>query len=130
MHELSIAQEIVRIVAREGANANAVRVSGASVSVGRLMAVETDNLLFCLDVLKKGDPLTEHTVFSVEEEELQLRCKACSHVTVTDAFLFACGACHSPGVDVIGGEQLEVSYLEVECDGEDRREAKCDGSEQ
>ncbi len=114
MHELSIAEEIVRIVAKEGASVKAVRVSGASVSVGRLMAVETDNLLFCLDVLKKSDPLTEHTIFTVEEEQLQLRCKACDHVTVTDEFLFACEACHSQAVDVIGGEQLEVSYLEVE----------------
>ncbi len=126
MHELSIAQEIVRIVAKEGASVHAVRVIGASVSVGRLMAIETDNLLFCLDVLKKNDPLTEHTVFMVEEERLQLRCKACGHVTVTGEFLFACEVCRSQGVDVIGGEQLEVSCLEVECD-EDWRETECDG---
>ncbi len=119
MHELSIAEQIIRIVANEGADANAVRVTGASVSVGRMMAVERDNLLFCLDVLKKSDPLTEHTVFAVEEEKLQLQCKACGHVTVTGEFLFACEACHSQGVDVIGGGQLEVSYLEVSFDGED-----------
>ena len=129
MHELGIAEEIVRIVAKEGANAHAARVVGATVSVGRLMAVETDNLLFCLNALKKGDPLTEHTVFTVNEEGLQLRCRVCGHVAVAAELLFACEACRSRDVDVIGGEKLEVSSLEVELD-EDRREKECAGSEQ
>ena len=116
MHELGIAEEIVRIVAKEGARARAARVVGATVAVGRLMAVETDNLLFCLNVLKKGDPLTEHTAFTVNEEGLQLRCRACGHVAVAAEFLFVCEACRSRDVDVIGGEQLEVSSLEVESD--------------
>ena len=113
MHELSLANQIVEIVLETARQQGFSRILSVQVKVGKLMAVETDNLLFGLDVIKKSCSETQATVFQVIEEPVQLSCKDCGETTTLDGWVFACKWCDSRSVDVIAGESMEVIEMEV-----------------
>lgn len=128
MHELSIAEQILDILAEEAALLEVREVLSATVRVGRLVQVEPDNLLFCLGVLKEQREETRNTEFVIEEEPLDLVCRECGHRTVASDLIFLCAACHSGKVDVLAGDSLEVSSMEVDL-FEGGCQAECDGGQ-
>ncbi len=113
MHELSFAQEIVSLVAQEARDLGVSRVVSVTVTVGRLMAVETDNLWFGLDVLKSQFGETSQTVFLVVEQSVRLHCSHCGQTTDMQNWTFACETCGSHQVEVVAGDILEVTDMEV-----------------
>ncbi len=113
MHELSFAQEIVSLVAQEARDLGVSRVVSVTVTVGRLMAVETDNLWFGLDVLKSQFGETSQTVFSLVEQSVRLHCSHCGQTTDMQNWAFACKTCGSHQVEVVAGDILEVTDMEV-----------------
>lgn len=116
MHELSIANQILVIVCTEAKAFPTADVSSATVTVGRLMAVEVDNLLFCLNVLKTNYPETANTHFAILEEEVNLFCEDCGQTTLMQNWHFFCTACTSSSVKTVSGEGIIVTSMEVDLD--------------
>jgi len=109
MHEFGLTQTIVAIAAE---HAGAARVRRISLAIGQLSAVLPDSIQFCFDVCSRG------TV--VEGAELQLveipglaRCRQCGH----EFFLaepFGVCECGSTHLEIIQGEELKITELELE----------------
>jgi hydrogenase nickel incorporation protein HypA/HybF len=78
-----------------------------------LSGVEPESLRFCLETLVSGsdlDPLT----FEIEIRHWTRRCKQCGvEFRVRDANP-ACAACGSSDTEAAGGDEMELSYLELE----------------
>lgn len=114
MHELGLAQEIVEVAQRAAERAGATRVERVQVTVGRLMQVEVDSLLFLLSVVRQDYPLMARTSFRAVVEPAQARCRACGRTWQIEDWVFLCGACGSGDLEVLSGECLEVTDMEVE----------------
>jgi hydrogenase nickel incorporation protein HypA/HybF len=110
MHELSIAESIVRIA---DAHAAGRRVSKVEVKVGHLRQVVPSALEFAFELVAQGTP--------VEGSQLEIGvvpaggiCRACGAESALEAFPFRCSSCGGLDVEVIRGEELLVEALELE----------------
>lgn len=113
MHELSIATSILASVQAE-ANAHA----GASprkigVRIGELAAVNPEALKFSFDVVKRDAGL-ESLVLEIEICPLRYCCLDCRSEFAVRNYDFQCPQCGGPCNQCIGGDQLELVYLELE----------------
>jgi hydrogenase nickel incorporation protein HypA/HybF len=110
MHELSIADAVVRIASR---HADGRRVTRVELKVGHLRQVVPDALDFAFDLVAQGTPV-EGAELTMEEVPATVRCESCGARTVLEAFPAQCRACGSLSVEVTGGDELLVDALELE----------------
>jgi hydrogenase nickel incorporation protein HypA/HybF len=108
VHELSITQSIVDVVAGHAGDS---RVLAVHLTVGRLSGVVPDAVRFCFDLLTEGTPL-EGARLEIEEPHGVARCGSCgSDFTLADLVLLC--ACGSADVELLAGRELRVTSLEV-----------------
>jgi len=113
MHELSLANAILTAVRSEAAQRPGLCVRTVGVRVGELAGVDPDALSFCFEALVRGTDL-EPLRLAIEPCPRRQRCSHCGHsFTVVDCSV-ACPACGELRTECIGGEELELAYLEVE----------------
>ena len=110
MHELSIACAIVQIAE---ANAGGRRVTRVEGRVGDLRQVVPSALEFSFALVAEGTPV-QGARLEIEHVPAAGACRTCGSETELDGFPLACGACASPDVEVVAGEELRVESLDVE----------------
>jgi hydrogenase nickel incorporation protein HypA/HybF len=112
MHELGIAQGIMERmekVAREQ-DAAVVRVG---VRIGELACVDPDSLTFGFEVLTK-DTQFEGVKLEIDWRKRRQRCTMCEKEFEAETIFTACTVCGSPHTVTIGGDELDIAYIEVE----------------
>ena len=110
---MSIAASVLEAVRTETALHGASRAVKAGLRIGELSGVEPESLRFCLEVLVSGSDL-EPLAFDLEIRPWMRRCRACGvefHVTRTRP---ECAVCGSADTEAAGGDEMELSYLELE----------------
>jgi hydrogenase nickel incorporation protein HypA/HybF len=112
MHELAIADAVVGIVSR---HAGGRRVTAVEVQVGHLRQVVPDALAFAFGLVAEGTS-AEGAELRLEEVPAATRCRACAAETEQAGWPMRCPACGSFDVEVIRGEELLVTCVEVEED--------------
>ncbi len=110
MHELSIADAIVRIAAQ---HARGRRVLTVEVRVGHLRQVVPSALEFAFELVAQGTPV-EGAVLQLETVAVQARCRACGAQSELDGFPLSCPRCGALDVQIVSGEELLVDALELE----------------
>ncbi len=113
MHEASIAQSILDIVARHADGARAGRVTRVTVTVGALAAVVPECLRFAFEALARGT-CAERAALDIRECEGRGACRACGAEFPVKEFLPVCERCGSPDVGVSGGDALTVDSMDIE----------------
>ena len=113
MHELSIANSILESVRKERERLNGARVTRVGVRIGALAGVDPDALSFGFEVLVKGTDL-EPLALAIEWTPRRHECPHCKHVFTVVDYQFNCPACGAAATRCIGGDELELAYLEVE----------------
>jgi hydrogenase nickel incorporation protein HypA/HybF len=113
VHELSIAEAILQRVAEEAGRRPQARFTKVGIRVGELSGVDPDALSFGFEVLSKDTPWHPITL------DIQLcprvqRCCACSHEFTAEHSETACPNCASDLTMCIGGDQLDIAFMEVE----------------
>ncbi len=126
MHELALAEEIVRVADKEAAHVGATRVLSVGVTVGQLMQVQVDCLLFLLGIVGDTSRYTAGAAFEATVEPARLHCPECGATWDMDDWVFLCGRCGSTEVRALSGERLEVTTMEVELDGDGQRTGATD----
>ena len=121
MHELGLAEEIVRVADREAAQVGATRVRSVGITVGQLMQVEVDSLLFLLGIVGDSSTYTAGATFEATVEPARLHCSDCGVTWDMGDWVFLCATCGSTEVRALCGERLEVTTMEVELDGDGQR---------
>ncbi len=112
MHELSIAQAIVDVAAR---NAGESRVTAVYVKVGNLRQVVPSALEFSFELCAHGT-MVEGATLELEQVPVGVTCRSCGSGSEPDGFPLACAACGDLAVDVVQGEELQVQSLELEAE--------------
>jgi hydrogenase nickel incorporation protein HypA/HybF len=110
VHELAIAESIVRIAGDHAAGRPVTRVE---VLVGHLRQVVPSALAFSFDLVAEGTAVAGAELAIVEVEAAG-RCRACGAESRLADFPLACRACGSLDVEVTAGEELYVGSLELE----------------
>jgi hydrogenase nickel incorporation protein HypA/HybF len=113
MHELSIANSILEAVRKERERLNGARVSKVGVRVGELAGVDAEALSFGFEVLVKGTDL-EPLALEIESTSRRHECSHCQRVFTVVDYQVDCPDCGSSETRCVGGDELELAYLEVE----------------
>ncbi|HEY3384427.1 MAG TPA: hydrogenase maturation nickel metallochaperone HypA [Vicinamibacterales bacterium] len=113
MHELSIAQSIVDSVREHAAGHVGRRVLRVGVRVGEISGVNADALEFCFGMTVKDTDL-DGVGLDLERVAVRYRCLDCAHEFPPVDFRAVCPSCRSEMASMIAGEELALSYLELE----------------
>jgi hydrogenase nickel incorporation protein HypA/HybF len=114
VHELSVTVGVVDGVTARLAERGLARcrVSAVRLEVGALSGVVTDAVRFCFDAVAAGTPLAGARLV-VDEPPGRGRCRSCgADVTMPD-LLTQCPGCGGVEIDVVDGQQLLVTGVEL-----------------
>jgi hydrogenase nickel incorporation protein HypA/HybF len=110
MHELAIAESIVRIAC---AHADERRITRVELKVGHLRQVVPSALTFAFSLVAEGT-VAEGAELAIEEIPAKGRCRDCGATTVLPGFPLQCERCDGLDLELIAGEELLVDALELE----------------
>jgi hydrogenase nickel incorporation protein HypA/HybF len=110
LHELSIAESVVRIASRQ---ADGRRVMKVQMKVGYLRQVVPSALSFGFGLLAEGTPV-EGAKLEMEQVPAEGRCRGCGVESLLVDFPLQCGGCGGFDLEILKGEELMVESLELE----------------
>ena len=110
MHELAIAESVVRIASR---HADGRLVTKVCLKVGHLRQVVPSALAFSFELVAQGTSV-EGAELALEEVPVTGKCRACAAESRLAQFPLQCAACGSFDLELIAGEELYVESLEME----------------
>jgi hydrogenase nickel incorporation protein HypA/HybF len=110
MHELSLAESVVRIAA---AHAGGRPVAKVELKVGHLRQVVPSALAFAFELVAQGTPVAGAELV-MEEVPAAGRCRRCGAESELPGFPLQCGACGGLDLELLRGEELLVDALELE----------------
>jgi hydrogenase nickel incorporation protein HypA/HybF len=113
MHELGIANSVLEAVRAEVERHPGALPVKVGVRVGELAGVDPDALAFSFEALTSKTEW-ERLVLTVETCPRRHRCPACGHTFQVADYDLACPACGAPRTECVGGDELELAYLEME----------------
>ena len=110
MHELSIAESVVRIAEQHAAGRP---VAVVELKVGHLRQVVPSALAFAFELVAQGT-CVEGAELKMEEIPAAGRCRGCGTESELDGFPLLCPSCGSWDLELLRGEELLVDALELE----------------
>ena len=112
MHEMSLAEGILQIVADTARSSNVRRVQAVRLELGALSHVERDALRFCFDVVTR-DSVAEGARLEIVETPGRAWCMPCGTSVPLQRLGDACPHCGSYQLQVTQGEEMRVRDIEV-----------------
>jgi hydrogenase nickel incorporation protein HypA/HybF len=113
MHELSVAQNIISIVKEYLPDGQKNSLKRVKVKIGKLSNILPDSLLFGFNALIKETNL-EGAKLEIEHTPLKIKCSDCRGESDLEEFAFNCPACSGNNIQVISGDELTISEIEIE----------------
>jgi hydrogenase nickel incorporation protein HypA/HybF len=107
MHELSIAEAVVRIAIDHAAGRRVTRVE---LKVGHLRQVVPSALEFAFELVAEGT-LLDGAELAIEQVPAAGLCRRCGTETVLASFPLLCAGCGSADLELLRGEELLVDAL-------------------
>ena len=112
MHELSLAQGVVRIVDDAAAGAGHQRVTAVWLEIGALSAVEIEALRFCFEAVAR-DTRAHGARLEIVAVPGRGWCMVCSEEVPLGALGVACPRCGRYQLQPVGGTGMRVKEIEV-----------------
>jgi hydrogenase nickel incorporation protein HypA/HybF len=110
LHELSIAESVVRIASYQ---ADGRRVTKVHMKVGHLRQVVPSALAFGFELVAEGTPV-EGATLEMEEVPAAGMCRGCGAESQLRNFPLRCTQCGGLDLEILKGEELLVEFLELE----------------
>jgi hydrogenase nickel incorporation protein HypA/HybF len=102
--------DAIRLEMRRFPNGHIQKVG---VRIGELAGVNPDAMSFCFEALVRGTEL-EPLALDIEYCPRRNRCRACNHAYAAAMDNSSCPKCGEMESEFVGGDELELAYLEVE----------------
>jgi hydrogenase nickel incorporation protein HypA/HybF len=109
LHELAIAESVVRIASRHAGDR---QVTTVYLKVGHLRQVVPSALAFSFELVAQGTPV-EGAQLEIEGIPARGECRACNAESRLESFPLRCRWCGAFDLDLIAGEELYVESLEI-----------------
>lgn len=117
MHELSIAESLIKIIREEMAKHGLTKLLTAKIVHGQISAIVPEALETAFEILTIGTPL-EGAVIELETKPMVVRCRECGHEfspTQEERILMPCPQCNTElGHEIIAGRELYIEHIEAE----------------
>jgi hydrogenase nickel incorporation protein HypA/HybF len=112
MHEVALAEGVLRIVIDAARASAAVRVHTVWVELGALAHVEPDALTFCFDAVTRGS-LAEGATLEIARTDGTAWCMPCSAQVPLAKLGDACPRCGSYQLQVLKGDEMRVKEIGI-----------------
>jgi hydrogenase nickel incorporation protein HypA/HybF len=113
MHEVGIANSIIEAGQIEAARRAGSKLVRIGVRVGTLAGVDMDALRFAFTALVQGTGL-DAVDFEIQSCPRRNRCLECDSEFESALYSDPCPRCASERSILVGGEELDLAYVEVE----------------
>lgn len=112
MHELAIAQDILKTVKINIKKQKITQVKKIHISIGVLAGVDKDSLEFNFSLLPKED-LFKKTKLVIKNNVLVIYCQNCDIETqIKNGFVLKCSKCGKLSPKIIKGKELTIDKIE------------------
>ena len=111
MHEVSIIENVVKIVSEKAFENKLTKVTKVSLKIGELSGVMSESLYFAFENCIINTML-EDSILEIEKVEAVAECKDCRLEFPIDHFNKLCPNCNKFCSNIIGGYELYVNTME------------------
>ncbi|MCA1784537.1 MAG: hydrogenase maturation nickel metallochaperone HypA [Desulfobacteraceae bacterium] len=113
MHEMGIAQELVRIALDAlPQDLENPRVETLHLKIGKLSSVVEHSLTFCFEIITKDTPL-ENARLEIEVVPVRIRCTGCGKEWEAQNPVFQCADCKQGKIEMLSGREVEIISMEL-----------------
>lgn len=117
MHELSIAESLLKIIGEEMEKHGVTRLTRVKIVCGQMSAIVPEALEMAFEVLTAGTP-QEGAVIELEERPIRVRCRECGQEfspSKEEMYLMPCPHCDTElGHTLLSGKELYIEHIEAE----------------
>lgn len=113
MHETAIVTGLMRIIEKKAAQHGARRVTSVRLKVGRLQAVEPQQLCSCFEMFAEGT-VADGAQLIIDAVDVRGRCRSCAAEFDIPRYRFECPDCGGKDIEVTRGQELYIESLEVD----------------
>jgi len=118
MHELAIVRALIEQAQAAAQEHGAARITCIHCRIGALRQVAASSLRAAFDLARVGTPLAD-AVLEVTHVGTTLECRGCGTRRTLAGWAFECPQCGSSDVVLTGGDELELTSMELEVNDED-----------
>jgi hydrogenase nickel incorporation protein HypA/HybF len=113
MHELSIAQGLMKLLLDETEKHRLTRIKKVHVRIGTMSNIVPNALLFAFDSVKEGT-VADGATLEIEIVPAMARCSHCdAEFEVEDMVLF-CPRCDQIAAELLSGKELDLVEIDAE----------------
>ena len=112
MHELSIAEALVKQINEIAAKERAKKIEKVYLEIGTLSGVDCYALEAALPFASEGTS-AEGAAFVIKSISAKVRCKDCSHEWDTAEIIGLCPVCEKVNIEVVQGRELILKSLDI-----------------
>lgn len=112
MHEISIAQNLLKIACNECLKHNRSVITLVYVRIGELSSIVPDALRFSFQIISEGT-IAEGATLEIETVPVRGLCPKCGNEFKIDSPSFLCANCGDVSLKIISGKELELSRIEA-----------------
>jgi len=113
MHEVSIAQGLMKILEDETKKHDVSRVKRVHLRIGELSTCVPDALTFAFEVVSEGT-VAEGAELKIEVVPAKGRCDKCDIEFDVDSAMFLCPQCGGIAAEIVSGKELDIAEIEAE----------------
>lgn len=120
MHELSMANGILKAVLSNAEENGATEVTEVTVEIGKLALLNSEQVRFMLDVLSE-DTIANDAKFTMVEIPIEIKCKECGYVGEAEnddldhyAPMVECPKCKNKLIEITNGKDCIVKNIVIE----------------
>lgn len=113
MHEIRIAEDLVKIVLDTAGSEGLSEVSAVNVSFGQMIQIVPEIFKFAFGETVRGT-IAENAELNIEILPVRIKCLTCGNESFIREIFFACENCDSNEVEIIQGKELFVKSIEGE----------------
>jgi hydrogenase nickel incorporation protein HypA/HybF len=112
MHEMALAESVIRIVEETARKSAAAAVRAVRLEIGRLSHVEPDALRFAFDVVKRNG-IAHGARLEIDATAGTAWCMKCCDTVALGRLGDACPRCGSYQLQVSAGDEMRVKDIEI-----------------
>lgn len=113
MHEVTIAQGLIKMLEEETKKHGASRIKEVNVKVGELSNCVPDALLFAFETSTVGT-VAEGAKLHIEHVPARGRCDNCDLEFEVESAIFLCPRCNQITSEIVSGKELDLIDFEAE----------------
>ena len=113
MHEMAIAQSMIRIIEEEMQKHRARVLRSVRLHIGEMTAIVPESLSFCFNIITENTAL-EGARLMMDVIPLKGYCKACDKEFGIKEYVFKCPSCQNKGIKTVAGHDLSIIEMDVD----------------